>query len=318
MTADSSAGQTVAQLHPHLAGVPGLAGAVLEPHSRRRAGRLRPGVPGAAGRTLGGCRGADPRPRQGRRPRPGLPAARRRRLGPALRRTASGPLGHRAARSCPAPARRSQAAGRVAAPGCYATAAILGARAAGRGRSCRPGRRRHRRRVRHLRRRPVAADRPARQRGDGVDVGLRGGGRAPAHAGDRAGARRGARRRPGHGSLHARAGADAARHPGDLHGPARRAGDRRPTSCARRSPPPTPASRSSRCCRPARWPATGAVAGSNGVHLQVAVDTRAGRAVVVAAIDNLGKGAAGQAIQNANLMLGLPETAGLTAIGVAP
>ena len=39
----------------------------------------------------------------------------------------------------------------------------------------------------------------------------------------------------------------------------------------------------------------------------------AGRAVVVAAIDNLGKGAAGQAVQDANLMLGLPETAGLTA-----
>ena len=67
-----------------------------------------------------------------------------------------------------------------------------------------------------------------------------------------------------------------------------------------------------------RWPTTAAVAGSNGVHLQAAADTRAGRATVVAAIDNLGKGAAGQAIQNANLMLGLPETAGLTAVGVAP
>ena len=67
-----------------------------------------------------------------------------------------------------------------------------------------------------------------------------------------------------------------------------------------------------------RWPATASVAGSNGVHLQAAVDDRAGRAVVVAAIDNLGKGAAGQAVQDANLMLGLPETAGLTAIGVAP
>ena len=67
-----------------------------------------------------------------------------------------------------------------------------------------------------------------------------------------------------------------------------------------------------------RWPATAGVAGSNGVHLQVAADHRAGRAVVVAAIDNLGKGAAGQAIQNANLMLGLPETAGLNSIGVAP
>jgi N-acetyl-gamma-glutamyl-phosphate reductase len=67
-----------------------------------------------------------------------------------------------------------------------------------------------------------------------------------------------------------------------------------------------------------RWPTTAAVAGSNGVHLQAAADPRTGRATVVAAIDNLGKGAAGQAIQNANLMLGLPETAGLTALGVAP
>jgi N-acetyl-gamma-glutamyl-phosphate reductase len=67
-----------------------------------------------------------------------------------------------------------------------------------------------------------------------------------------------------------------------------------------------------------RWPTTAAVAGSNGVHLQGAADARTGRVTVVAAIDNLGKGAAGQAIQNANLMLGLPETAGLSAIGVAP
>ena len=59
-------------------------------------------------------------------------------------------------------------------------------------------------------------------------------------------------------------------------------------------------------------------AGSNAVHLQVAADAHSGRAVVVAALDNLVKGAAGQAIQNANLMLGLPEHAGLTSAGVAP
>jgi N-acetyl-gamma-glutamyl-phosphate reductase len=40
--------------------------------------------------------------------------------------------------------------------------------------------------------------------------------------------------------------------------------------------------------------------------------------VVVSAIDNLGKGAAGQAVQNANIMFGLDEGAGLDAIGVAP
>jgi N-acetyl-gamma-glutamyl-phosphate reductase len=67
-----------------------------------------------------------------------------------------------------------------------------------------------------------------------------------------------------------------------------------------------------------QWPVTGAVAGSNGAHLQVAPDLHAGRAVVIATTDNLGKGAAGQAVQIANLMLGLPETAGLTTHGVNP
>jgi N-acetyl-gamma-glutamyl-phosphate reductase len=67
-----------------------------------------------------------------------------------------------------------------------------------------------------------------------------------------------------------------------------------------------------------RWPATGPTLGSNAAHLQVAADTHAGRAVAVCALDNLVKGAAGQAVQIANLMLGLPETAGLTAHGVAP
>jgi N-acetyl-gamma-glutamyl-phosphate reductase len=67
-----------------------------------------------------------------------------------------------------------------------------------------------------------------------------------------------------------------------------------------------------------RWPTTAATVGSNAALLQVAADSHAGRAVVIAALDNLGKGAAGQAIQVANLMLGLPETSGLTAYGVAP
>ncbi len=67
-----------------------------------------------------------------------------------------------------------------------------------------------------------------------------------------------------------------------------------------------------------RWPGTGATLGSNAAHLQVAADTHAGRAIVISALDNLGKGAAGQAVQIANLMLGLPEAAGLTAHGVSP
>jgi N-acetyl-gamma-glutamyl-phosphate reductase len=67
-----------------------------------------------------------------------------------------------------------------------------------------------------------------------------------------------------------------------------------------------------------QWPSTAATLGGNAVHLQATVDAHAGRAVVVAAADNLVKGAAGQAIQIANLMLGLPEAAGLAVNGVAP
>ena len=63
---------------------------------------------------------------------------------------------------------------------------------------------------------------------------------------------------------------------------------------------------------------TQSIIGSNGVHVQVTVDAAAGRLVAVAAIDNLTKGTAGGAIQSMNIALGLPETAGLTTIGVAP
>lgn len=66
------------------------------------------------------------------------------------------------------------------------------------------------------------------------------------------------------------------------------------------------------------WPHTAATLGGNACQLQATVDADSGRIVVVSAIDNLGKGAAGQAVQCANLMLGLPETTGLTANGVAP
>ena len=67
-----------------------------------------------------------------------------------------------------------------------------------------------------------------------------------------------------------------------------------------------------------RWPHTAATLGSNACHLQAAVDADSGRLIVVSALDNLGKGAAGQAVQNANLVLGLAETAGLSTDGVAP
>ncbi|HET6876552.1 MAG TPA: N-acetyl-gamma-glutamyl-phosphate reductase, partial [Jatrophihabitans sp.] len=67
-----------------------------------------------------------------------------------------------------------------------------------------------------------------------------------------------------------------------------------------------------------QWPHTASTLGSNSCQLQATVDSSTGRVIVVTAIDNLGKGAAGQAVQNANLMLGLRETAGLTGNGVAP
>ncbi|MDC5698811.1 N-acetyl-gamma-glutamyl-phosphate reductase [Intrasporangium calvum] len=67
-----------------------------------------------------------------------------------------------------------------------------------------------------------------------------------------------------------------------------------------------------------QWPRTADVLGSNNVHVQLAVDERAGRVVVVAAVDNLTKGTAGAAVQCANLALGLEETTGLPVAGVAP
>lgn len=67
-----------------------------------------------------------------------------------------------------------------------------------------------------------------------------------------------------------------------------------------------------------RQPHTASTLGSNSVQLQATVDLSSGRVIVTSAIDNLCKGAAGQAIQNANLMLGLDESAGLSANGIAP
>lgn len=65
-------------------------------------------------------------------------------------------------------------------------------------------------------------------------------------------------------------------------------------------------------------PTTSATYGSNSVHIQVAKDDRTNRATIITALDNLVKGAAGQAVQNANLMFRFAETTGLTSIGVAP
>jgi N-acetyl-gamma-glutamyl-phosphate reductase len=65
-------------------------------------------------------------------------------------------------------------------------------------------------------------------------------------------------------------------------------------------------------------PSTKATWGSNAAHLTARYDARTGWVVVLCAIDNLVKGAAGQAVQCANLMLGLAETTGLPAAGVYP
>ena len=63
-------------------------------------------------------------------------------------------------------------------------------------------------------------------------------------------------------------------------------------------------------------PRTAAVTGSNMVAIQVGVDEHTNRLVISVAIDNLVKGAAGQAIQNANLICGFDETSGLKQIGL--
>jgi N-acetyl-gamma-glutamyl-phosphate reductase len=65
-------------------------------------------------------------------------------------------------------------------------------------------------------------------------------------------------------------------------------------------------------------PQTRHVRGSNMTFIGVAKDRLAGRAIVVAALDNLVKGASGQAVQNMNLMLGLPETTGLDQVALFP
>jgi N-acetyl-gamma-glutamyl-phosphate reductase len=65
-------------------------------------------------------------------------------------------------------------------------------------------------------------------------------------------------------------------------------------------------------------PSTRDIAGSNFCHLGVIGDRIPGRAVVVAVLDNLNKGSSGQALQNANLMLDIPETTGLMLAPIFP
>jgi N-acetyl-gamma-glutamyl-phosphate reductase len=65
-------------------------------------------------------------------------------------------------------------------------------------------------------------------------------------------------------------------------------------------------------------PATKATLGSNAAHLTVRYDPRTNTVLAIGALDNLVKGASGQALQNANLILGLPETTALSTIGLMP
>lgn len=73
-----------------------------------------------------------------------------------------------------------------------------------------------------------------------------------------------------------------------------------------------------RICRSGQFPNLSSVVGSNYCDIGVTVDKRTGRIVIVSAIDNLIKGASGQAIQNMNLMCGLKEESGLPAVALFP
>jgi len=67
-----------------------------------------------------------------------------------------------------------------------------------------------------------------------------------------------------------------------------------------------------------QMPRTADVTGANTALIGLSIDRRAGRVIVVAAVDNLAKGTAGAAIQSMNIALGLPEDRALTVNGVAP
>ena len=316
VTADSSAGRTVGDLHPHLAGDPALAGLVLQPHG--------PDAVAGCDLVFLALPAGQSAPAAGWLP----PAVKVVDLGPDFRladpaaweRHYSGPHAGRwvtGTPELPGLRARIQGAGRVAAPGCYATAAILALT-------------------------PVVAAGLA----DPEDIVI-------VAASGTSGAGRSLRTdllaSEVMGSVSAYQVAGTHRHTPEIEqalGESEVAGPVRVSftpvlapmprgilaTCTARLASDEVTTASLRGAVAAaydgepfvtllpegHWPATASVAGSNGVHLQAAADQRAGRAIVVAAIDNLGKGAAGQAIQAANLMLGLPETAGLTAIGVAP
>jgi N-acetyl-gamma-glutamyl-phosphate reductase len=149
------------------------------------------------------------------------------------------------------------------------------------------------------------------RRGRRQRVVLRGGHDARARRRD--GAHAGPRRRAGRGRVRARARADGARHPAFGAGEARaarvdRGGARGLRRALRRRA-------FVRLLEPGAWPSTAAVKGSNRVDVQVTTLFGGTTLLATAAIDNLAKGAASQALQNLNLMTGCPETTGLSRHG---
>ena len=316
VTADSQAGKRLGDVHPHLAAV---GDRILEPTTRdtlRGHDVVFLALPHGASAELAAqlpedtvvvdC-GADYRldrlPRRGRRStEPPTPAP--------------GPTGCPSCRSAAAFVRDElKGATRIAVPGLLPDRLLPRAGARVRRRAARARRRRHRRGQRHVRRGQGPQAAPARLGGDGRDVAVRRGRRAPAYPRDRA-EPRARRRRAGLAVLHPDPRADGPGHPRHLHRP---------------GPPRHERQQLREAWRDAyddepfvhllpegQWPRTSDVLGSNAAHLQLTLDESVGRVVVVAAIDNLTKGTAGGAIQCANLALGLPETAGLPVAGVAP
>ena len=130
-------------------------------------------------------------------------------------------------------------------------------------------------------------------------------------AGPTAGANPGAR----NGRLHPAPRAHAARHPGRLPR-ATHAGRSAPRSCASSTSTAYAGEPFVRVVDAP--PATAQVRGSNLAHVYAHLVERTGRIVVVSVIDNLVKGAAGQAVQAFNLVHGLPETAGLEQLSLVP
>jgi N-acetyl-gamma-glutamyl-phosphate reductase len=344
ITADSSAGRTVGELHPHLAGVAALADRSFAPAGRQLAGGCD-----IAFLALPAGQSAEAVSR--------LPdAARIVDLGPDFRladaaawqRHYPGPHPGRWTTGLPElPGARAQvrAARRVAVPGCYATAAILAltplvaaglaapgdvvvvaaSGTSGAGRSLRPGLLATEVMGAVSAYQAAGAHRHTPEIEQALDDAGRSHGGAPGGNNRPRGARGagGAPPASAAGTRPARVSFTPVLAPmprGILATcTARLTSDRTATEALRAAIAEAYAGEPFISLLPeGRWPTTAAVAGSNGVHLQAAADSRAGRAVVVAAIDNLGKGAAGGAVQNANLMLGLAETAGLTNCGVAP